>query len=105
MNTSENTIKEIQIVPRNSDYDDTSVNQIELSEKQANFFRQELSHTTSILNESIELLHGSTVKMLKKENPEVRQPSQEDIIQARLNMETVAKMIQTKINYVKVFKQ
>jgi hypothetical protein len=58
----------------------------------------------SVLNESTKLLHTQTKRLLKEPDSPYRVVDSFSITQARRNMNTVAKLIQTKINFVKVLK-
>lgn len=101
----ETCTKEIQMLPRNNVNEDTSASQIESYEPQQGFMQRELLQSTSLINESMTLLHSQTKKLLVKDSPEIRTASDWDIAQARLNMETLAKLVQTKVNFIKVMKK
>jgi len=103
--TKEGTSEEIPMLPKSNANADTSANQIESYEPQRNFLERELSTSTSLINESLQLLHSQTRRVLIKDDPEVRQPTEYDVIQARENMNTMARLIQTKVNFIKALKK
>jgi hypothetical protein len=66
---------------------------------------REFSVEMNVLTESTQLLHGQTKELLKQpENPEFRKIDSYNVEMARSNMNTIAKLIQTKINFAKLLK-
>lgn len=94
----------IQKQQENKMIEDKKENQIESYEAQLNYFQKELLESTSVLNESMKQLVEQNKLMLKQPDSEMRKVDMYNIEQARHNMNTIAKLIQTKINFIKVLK-
>lgn len=96
--------KTIQMVQKNKMLDDKNESQIDSFEPLQNFMHRELLQANSLINESATLLHGQTKRLLEQES-DVRNPSEWNIGVARQNMETIAKLIQTKVNFIKAVRK
>lgn len=100
----ESDIKMIQERRPNKTNDVTSENPIDSYVPLNGTLLEEFSTELRVLSESTELLHGQTKELLKKPDSEARKIDHYNIEQARANMNTIAKLIQTKINFAKVLK-
>lgn len=69
-------------------------------------FQREISQSTHYLNDSVRLLHTQTTSLLKSPvgDESIRKVDTFNIDQARQNMNTLAKLIQTKVNLYKLLK-
>lgn len=66
---------------------------------------REFSVDLNVLTESTRLLHGQTKELLMPpENSEFRKIDSYNVEMARSNMNTIAKLIQTKINFAKLLR-
>lgn len=64
---------------------------------------REFSAELNVLTESTKLLHGQTKELLQPPgDPEFRKIDSYNLEMARSNMNTIAKLIQTKINFAKL---
>lgn len=104
MSNKENTMNEIPMLPVSKTSEGKSENQIDSYEPHANFLNRELSNSTTQLNDAIELLSFQNKTLLVKDQPDVRKASEYERREARMNMETMARLMQAKINLFKVFR-
>ena len=100
-----NTMTMIPTQLPNKTKDDSVVSPAELYEQQRSFFHKELLESTSVLNESITLLSAR----IKQSFAPPDQNQKKVLVQFeryddRANMETLAKLVQTKINFIKALK-
>lgn len=104
MSTNDQTTENLPTLPKSNVSVVIKENPVEQLEMSPDFLQQEVLHSSKLLNESMTLLQNQTRKMLVKEDPAIRQPSEDEIIQARLNFETIAKLMQTKVNFIKALR-
>jgi hypothetical protein len=97
--------QEIQMLPMNKTKEDADGNHIESFEPLSNFFQRELLESTTILNESTRQLHALNKSLLKEPESEFQKIDMWNAQEARNNMNTIAKLIQTKVNFVKALKK
>lgn len=103
-NNKEKDTNSIPMVRGNSSPEGTNESPIDSFVPLQSFLHQELLQANSLINESTTLLHGQTKRLLEQES-DVRSPSEWAISLARQNMETMAKMIQTKVNFIKAVRR
>jgi hypothetical protein len=103
INMQENATQKINLPSaQNSVRADMQENPIEISEQQALLYETEFSESMTILNESSALLFAQTKYLLKREA--FRNPTASDVEVALNCMETLAKLVQTKVNFIKALR-
>ena len=104
MQNNENGMREIQMLQTKSISKDKNESHIDSYEPAFEIFQKEYSESNNYLNESVKLLHDQTKQLLKVDSPEVRKVDAYNMEQARANINALAKVIQTKINFIKALK-
>ena len=101
----ENTTLMVKVDSKELLNQDTSENQIDSYAPAYAFFQKEFLESTNVLNESVRQLHSQNISLLKQPESDVRKVDIYSIEQARHNINAIAKLIQTKVNFIKVMKE
>jgi len=101
MSNNDRATQEIQMLPTNKTPEGNSANPIVSFEPASETMSKAFSDSMSILSESAKLLHEQNKYLLKSENPDVKKPGITEIEIARMNADTIARLVQVKVNMVK----